>query len=140
MLARTEEDYEKGYLVSGLKFDPRACRVWGSAKHSTTFFRFLTHVFLELTGYLLNCFSDSPYLGLRRFTRTIFRTHLDISHLIHITLEKWQEDGEGDLSCYFTTLKKKEDTGIWNITHCIKFCGGLVLEVAMDLSLDKPHN
>jgi len=60
--------------------------------------------------------------------------------LIHIALEKWREDGEGDLSSYFTTLREREDTGIWNITHYVTFSGGLVLEEAMDLSLDKPHN
>jgi len=60
--------------------------------------------------------------------------------LIHVTLEKWREDGEEDLSSYFTTLRKREDTGIWNITHYITFSGGLALEEAMDLSLDKPHN
>jgi hypothetical protein len=59
--------------------------------------------------------------------------------LIHITLGKWREDGEGDLSSYWMTLRKRENIGIWNITY-ITFTGGLVLEEAMDLSLVKPHS
>ena len=44
------------------------------------------------------------------------------------------EDEEEDVSSYYMTLRKGEDTGNWKIEHYMALCGELALEEATDLS------
>jgi len=49
----------------------------------------------------------------------------------------WQEDEEEDVRNYWMTLRTGVDTLIWRRRPWIALCGGIFLEEALDLSLDR---
>ena len=54
--------------------------------------------------------------------------------------QKGQEDEEEDISSYWTTLRKQEDTGNSDKEYQISLSGELALEVAVDLSQYRPRS
>ena len=54
--------------------------------------------------------------------------------------KKWREDEEEDVSSYWMTLMKGEDTRNWKRKHQNAFCGEVALEEAMNLLRDRLHD
>ena len=48
----------------------------------------------------------------------------------------WLEDAGEDVSGYWMTLRRKEDTGNWKRKQSFELCGELISEEDRDLSLD----
>ena len=53
---------------------------------------------------------------------------------------KWWEDEKEDVSSYWMTLRKRQDTGSWKRKHRIALRWELTLEEAVDVSSDRLRN